>query len=111
MADMHNSISVVAAALGDDPRQTPRTARSLGFAGLLFDAFGTAIDLTELSITGRREFLHVLSAADQQLAGLRVELEPKGFGPGADVDRVLARFSKVMDAARGFATPLICADL
>src|SRR4051812_44786368 len=93
-------VSVIAASLGDDPRATPRVARQLGFAGLLIDAFGTALDLTGLSTTGRREYRQVLSSADQQLVGLRVELGPKGFGPGADVDRVLSRFTKVLDAAR-----------
>ena len=39
-------------------------------------------------------FLHVLAAQDQRLIGLRVDMGPKGFGPGADVDRV------ILDTAR-----------
>src|SRR4051794_8680428 len=97
------TFAVTAAMLDADPRAAARTARSMGFSGLLFDAFGASIDLTELSLTGRREFRHVLSSADQQLAGLQVELGPKGFGPGADIDRTLSQFERVFEAARDLA--------
>jgi sugar phosphate isomerase/epimerase len=86
-------------------------ARAAGFAGLQFDASSTALRLPELSLSGRREFRHLLSAQDQQLVGLRHDLGSKGLGPGADVDRELSRLSKVMEAATGLGAPLVCVDL
>jgi sugar phosphate isomerase/epimerase len=34
----------------------------------------------------------------------------KGFGPGADVDRLLSQLAKVMQAASDLACPLLCVD-
>lgn len=103
-------MGVVGAALSGDAREAARAARATGFAGVLFDAFSAGLDLTTLSQTGRREFRHVLSSADQQLIGLRVDVGPKGFGPGADIDRLLSQFQKVMEAAKGLAAPLVCVE-
>jgi sugar phosphate isomerase/epimerase len=106
-----SQLAVVAAAFSTDARQAAALSRSNGFAGLLLDAFSGAMDLTELSQTGRREFRHVLSSNDQQLVGLRVDVGPKGFGPGADIDRLLGQFEKVMDAAKGLGAPLVCVEV
>jgi len=38
-------------------------------------------------------------------------LGAKGFGPGADVDRLLARLDKLLEAAKVLAAPLLCVDL
>ncbi|MEO6437485.1 MAG: TIM barrel protein [Tepidisphaeraceae bacterium] len=103
-------LGIVSAALAGDVREATRFARSLGFAGVQLDAFSTTLDITELSQTGRRELRHVISSADQQLIGLRVDVGPKGLGPGADIDRLLSRFDKVMEAAKGLAAPLICVE-
>src|SRR6267154_2802002 len=102
--------AVVAAALTTDPREAPTIARKLGFEGLLFDAFSAELDVPDLSVTGRREFRHVLSAQDRQLVGLRVDLGAKGFGPGADVDRLLAQFDDVLQSAVGLGSPLVCVE-
>src|SRR4051812_29873719 len=102
--------AVVAAALTGDPREAPTIGRQLGFDGLLFDAFGAELEVSSLSATGRREFRHVLSAQDRQLVGLRVDLGAKGFGPGADVDRLLAQFDLVVQSAAGLAAPLVCVE-
>lgn len=104
-------LSVVAAALSPDPRQAPRRSREIGFSGLLFDAYSVALNIPELSTSGRREFRHQLSGQDQQLAGLRYDLGPKGIGPGADVDQVLAHLDRVMEAAAGLQSPLVCVDI
>jgi sugar phosphate isomerase/epimerase len=85
-------------------------ARQAGFAGLLFDAFGSSLSITDLSITGRREFRHMMASQDRQLVGFRVDLGNKGFGPGADVDRLLSQMGKVMEAAAGLAAPLLCVE-
>lgn len=103
-------IGIIASALSTDPRQTPRLARTLGFDGLLYDAYSSSLSLPELSQTGRREFRQVLAAENRQLIGLRADLGPKGFGPGADVDRLLSRLDKAMEAAAGLQAPLLCMD-
>src|SRR4051812_32945074 len=100
-------LGVVASALSPDPRVAPGLARAAGFQGLQFDARSGAVDVAELSGTGRREFRHVLSARNQELVGLRHDLGPKGLGPDADVDRELARLARVMDAATGLGAPLV----
>ena len=104
-------LAVVASAFSNDPRSAPAVARKAGFTGLLFDARGNALDVTELSGTGRREFRHLLGAQDQQLVGLRHDLGSKGLSLGADVDRELSRLQKVMEAATGLGAPLVCVDV
>src|SRR3954471_19629723 len=103
-------LGAAAATFSTDAREAARAARSAGFDGLQFDAFTPSFDLTDLSQTGRREFRHVLTNNDQQLIGLRVDVGPKGFGPSADIDRLLSRFEKVMDAAKGLGAPLVCVE-
>ena len=111
MARENLKLGVVAAALSGDARQSPTLARKAGFAGLQFEARTAALDIPELSGTGLREFLRLLTAQDQQLVGLRVDLGIRGFGPGADVDRELSRLTRVMEAAKGLASPLVCVDV
>jgi sugar phosphate isomerase/epimerase len=86
-------------------------SRALGFAGLLFDAYTPSLSLPDLSATGRREFLQVLSGGDQRLVGLQGDLGPRGFGPGADVDRLIARIDRAMEAAAGLRAPLLCLEI
>jgi sugar phosphate isomerase/epimerase len=108
--DVANRIGVVANALSGDAREAARAARVAGFHGLQFDAFAPEFNLTDLSHTGRREFRRILSSSDQQLVGLRVDVGPKGFGPGADIDRLLSQFERVMEAAKGLDAPLVCVE-
>jgi len=104
-------MAVVASALTTDAREAPRLARELGFDGLLFDTYSPALSLPDLSQSGRREFRHLLGAERRQLVGLRADLGPKGFGPGADIDRILSLLEKAMEAAAGLQAPLLCIDL
>ena len=104
-------IGVVSAALSTDPREAVLRSRQMNFAGLLFDAYSPQLALPELSQSGRREFKQVLSAQDQQLIALRADLEGKGFSPSTDIDRMLARVDRAMEAAAGMGTPLLCVDL
>jgi sugar phosphate isomerase/epimerase len=104
-------IGVVAAALTTDVRQAPRFARQLGFDGLLFDAYAPALNLPELSQSGRREFRHVLASESRQLVGLRADVGPRGLTPGVDIDQILSRLTKAMEAAAGLQAPLVCTDL
>lgn len=106
-----SKIGVVAASLNDDARGAARIARAMGFAGLLFDAVSASLDVTALSQTGRREFAHVLSSQAQAMIGLRAELGNKGFGPGADVDRQLARLDPICRAAADLRAEVVCLDL
>jgi len=110
MPDPQHLYSVNASALSTDPREAAVLARRAGFGGLLFDAYSTALNITDLSATGRREFRHVLSAQDRQLVGFHVDLGVKGFGPGADVDRLLSQLQKVMETAAAMASPLLCVE-
>jgi len=104
-------LSIVASALSDDPRQAPRVARLHDFAGLLYDAFSAALNIPDLSPSGRRDFRHLLSAENRQLVALRCDLGPHGLGPGADVDRAIARLGKVMESAAALRSPLLCVDV
>jgi sugar phosphate isomerase/epimerase len=103
--------AVVAAAMSGDPREAPLLARRAGFGGLLFEAFSPSLNVSDLSATGQREFRHLLSSQNCQLAGLSVDLGNKGLSPGADVDRLLAQLQKVMESAAGLQTGLICVEL
>ena len=104
-------IGVTASAVDIDVRVAARRAREAGFDGLSFDAFGPGVELTQLSATGRREFRHVLTSLNEELISLNLELEPAGFGPGADVDRALSRIRGAMEAAAGLKAPLLTLDL
>jgi sugar phosphate isomerase/epimerase len=110
MSDRPHLYAINASALSIDPREAAVLARRAGFAGLLFDAYSSALTITDLSSTGRREFRHILSAQDRQLVGFRVDLGIKGFGPGADVDRLLSQLEKVMETAAAMSSPLLCVD-
>lgn len=104
-------IAVYAAALSNDPRAAPPRAREAGFSGLLYDAYSAALNIPDLSGTGRREFRHVLSSRDQQLVGLQWDGGAAGIGPGADVDQAIARLDRVMEAAAGLVSPLACVEI
>jgi sugar phosphate isomerase/epimerase len=103
--------SVMASALTDDLRNAPRLSRSAGFAGIVFDAYSPRLNLAELSASGKRDFRHLLSAQDQQLAALSLDIGPKGISLGADVDRVIARIDTTMDTAVALGTRLLLIDL
>src|SRR5258708_232248 len=103
--------SVVASILTQDLREAPRLAREIGFTGLLLDAYGAGMRIPDLSASGRREMRNLLARQSQELVGLRVDLGAKGFGPGADVDRLLANLDRAMDAAKGLAAPPVCVAL
>lgn len=104
-------ISVTAPTFSSDPRDTARLSRDAGFTGLLFDAYSKALSLPDLSVTGRREFRHVLSAQEMLLVGLQGDLGAKGLGPGADIDRLIDRIDGALEAASGLAAPLLCLDV
>ena len=105
------NVAVFAPALSPDLRAAPRLARRLGFAGVQLPATFGNTDLTQLSGTGQREIRNLLSADEQQLVSIAADVGSKGFGPGADIDRLLARLQAVLTAARGLAAGAVCIDL
>jgi sugar phosphate isomerase/epimerase len=111
MSETQLHLGVAASALSPDPRDAARAARSLGFRGVQLDAVTTALNVTDLSQTGRRELRHVLTSSDQHLIGLRAAVDANGLGPGADLDRLLAQFTKILEAAKGLSAPLVCLDI
>jgi sugar phosphate isomerase/epimerase len=110
MPDLPYLYAVNASTFSTDPREAAIAARRAGFSGLLFDAYSASLNITDLSSTGRREFRHILSAQDRQLVGFRVDLGIKGFGPGADVDRLLSQLQKVMETSAAMTAPLLCVE-
>ncbi|CAN5444621.1 hypothetical protein BH09PLA1_BH09PLA1_16340 [soil metagenome] len=103
--------SAIAAALSDDPRQAMSQSRSMGLAGLVFDAFSANLSLPDLSGTGRREFTHILQSSAQSLVAIRADIGPRGFAPGADLDRLLAGLDRVMQVARDLKAGAVSIDL
>jgi sugar phosphate isomerase/epimerase len=103
------SFGVVAAALSNDARDAAATARNAGFNGLQFDAVTASLDLTALSITGRREFRHMLAQQDQVLCGLTASAG--SVLPGGDLDKLLWRLDRILETAAGLAAPMLCLDL
>lgn len=104
-------IAVTAQSLVPDFRRAATLSREAGFDGLLLDAYGSALRVPDLSDTGRRELLRVLSLQNQQLVGLQADAPSEGFGPGADVDRLIEGLDRAMEAAKALSSPLICVDL
>jgi len=111
MATTSYPLAVVAEALDFDPRLACASARKLGYDGLLFRPRLRTLDLTELSNTGRREFLSVLRASNLSLTGFQFDLDDKGIGPAADLDQVLHRVNKLLETAAGLHAPVVCVDL
>src|SRR5207253_3224264 len=69
------------------------------------------LSLPELSLSGRRELLHVLRSQDLQLIGLRTEIGPRGFAPDSDIDRAISSLDRTMETAAGLQAPLVCLDI
>src|SRR4051812_16148266 len=111
MPSHRSLVSIVAPAVAADLRSAPRAARQLGFSGLEVPLAWGSTDLADLSASGQREVSHLLAAHEQQLVSISVDLGTKGFGFGADVDRLLARLDQAMNAARGLQAGIISIDL
>src|SRR3954467_12058435 len=107
----HRKFSVLASALNDDARESMSRSRAMGFGGLVFDAHGRSLDLPALSITGRREFVHLLKTSGQTLVAVRADIGPKGFGCGADIDRLLAGLDRILQVARDSNAGAVTIDL
>src|SRR5688572_28999772 len=104
-------ISVTASALTNDARAAARLARQAGFGGIVFDAFSAALNLPELSASGRREFRRMLAAEAQPLVAVQCDLGAKGFGPGADVERALSHLDRAMEVAADLGAGCVSVEL
>ena len=111
MNERRLSVTASAIAPAGDVRAAPRLARRAGFGGLVFDAFSAALDLPELSGSGRREFRHLLASEAQALVAVQCDIGANGLGPGADVERVLARLDRAMEVARELGAGCVCVDV
>ncbi|QOV90528.1 sugar phosphate isomerase/epimerase family protein [Humisphaera borealis] len=111
MSASTRTLSVVATAIANDLRLAPKVARQLGFTGLQLPLVFGSVDLTQLSGTGLRDVRQLLATHEQQLVAISADLGPKGFGPGADVDRLLKRLADAMQVARGLTAGLLTVDL
>jgi hypothetical protein len=98
-------------ALSDDAREAMSVSRTMGFGGIVFDAHARTLDLPALSTTGRREFAHLLRSNAQSLVAIRADIGPKGFSPGADVDRLMSGLDKVLHVARDLIAAAVLVDL
>ena len=103
--------AVVAAALSEDFRAAAKLAREAGFAAIQLGQRLGGLDLLSLSQSGRRELRSILRAEALELVGLRLDLGGKGLGPGADIDAALDGIEKLLAAAVGLQSPLVCVDL
>jgi sugar phosphate isomerase/epimerase len=105
-------LAVVASTFSTDARSAVTAARSAGFRAIQFEAITPQLDLTQLSQTGRREFRQILASNELALASLRSDFGPKGLTAGIDIDRLLARTQKILEAAKAIGTPpLVCIDI
>src|SRR4051812_7519019 len=103
--------SVLSNALDDDAREAMSISRTMGFGGIVFDAHSRTLDLPSLSTTGRREFAHLLRSNAQTLVGICADIGPKGFSPGADVDRLMSGLDKILHVARDLVAGAVLIDL
>jgi sugar phosphate isomerase/epimerase len=103
-------LAVVAAAIDSDVRNAARISRQLGFAGLLLDVSMPGLNLTDLSQSGRREVAQVLRSENQRLAAIRFDLGPTGITPRTDLDKLLFKLDKVLDAAASLGATVLCMD-
>lgn len=108
---MTPKLAVAAAIFDPDLRNAAPAARQAGFTGLQIAPFSPALDLTTLSTTGKKDLLNLLRNNQLQLVGLNIDLGPKGFASGADIDAILDRLDSVLLSAAGLSSPLVCIDL
>jgi len=102
-------LAVVAGVLDQDFRVAARIARAAGFAALQLDSRVGDLDTLSLSQSGKRELQSILRSNELDLVGLRLDLGGKGLT--ADADAALDRIEKLLAAAAGLQSPLLCLDL
>lgn len=103
--------AVTAQSLSDDIRTAASIAQASGFVGLTVPARAPGVDLTQLSQSGAREYLHILSSFGQQLVAIEHRLDKNGISPTADIDRVLDDAAKLIRAAGELGRVMICLDV
>ncbi|MGD0389193.1 MAG: TIM barrel protein [Tepidisphaeraceae bacterium] len=108
-ATVRRRLAVVAASLDDDFRSAAKIARAAGFAALQLDSRLGDLDILSLSQSGKRELRAILRSNELDLVGLRLDLGRNDLT--ADVDAALDRIEKLLAAAAGLQSPLLCLDL
>ncbi|MGD0138778.1 MAG: TIM barrel protein [Tepidisphaeraceae bacterium] len=107
-AIVRRRLAVVAACFDEDFRSAAKIARAAGFAALQLDSRLGDLDVLSLSQSGKRELQSILRSNELDLVGLRLDLGGKGLT--ADVDAALDRIEKLLAAAAGLQSPLLCLD-
>jgi sugar phosphate isomerase/epimerase len=102
-------LAVVAGVLDEDFRSAAKIARAAGFAAIQLDSHLGDLDIPSLSQSGKRELRAILRSSELDLVGLRLDLGRSGLT--ADVDAALDRIEKLLAAAAGLQSPLLCLDL
>jgi sugar phosphate isomerase/epimerase len=98
-------------SLGDDIRRSADAARAIGFSGVVAPLRSSAVDLTQLSKSGAREFLQLFSSRGLRLTAIQHDLPPTGMRPGGDLDRQIDHFSKAIAAAAALNRAMILCDV
>jgi sugar phosphate isomerase/epimerase len=108
-AIVRRRLAVVAACFDEDFRVAAKIARAAGFAALQLDSRLGDLDIPSLSQSGKRELRAILRSNELDLVGLRLDLG--GNGLTTDADAALDRIEKLLAAAAGLQSPLLCLDL
>ncbi|MFT3787065.1 MAG: sugar phosphate isomerase/epimerase family protein [Tepidisphaeraceae bacterium] len=108
---MNVRFSVTLRSFPGDTRDALRAASAAGFTGVLLDSISPTLKPHELSQTGRRELLHLVSSSNLTLTGLQARLPGDGFAPKADVEQSLAHATRAMQACADLKAPLLCLDV
>lgn len=111
-------LSVVALDyFGAKPESAAAFADVDGYRGLVFNCYG-GVDLTELSDTGRREWLRGATRRGAKLTALQIDIGRNGMGPGrnglmpgVDVERQLLRIRNAITVTAQLKAGLLCIEL
>lgn len=77
----------------------------------MLEPLSAGVDLLNLSVTGRRELLHVFQSQGQHVAGIVCSVGPRGLGAKDSVDRQIHWIGKLMEASAGLEASLLCVNL
>lgn len=112
---MPREISIVSSALSPDLRESASLASRLEFDSLQVPLSSPGLALSDLSRTGQRELVKVITSANLRLSSLFTTAGRAGLMPGADIDRALDHLDKALRTAADLASLgqnlLLCVDL
>jgi sugar phosphate isomerase/epimerase len=104
-------LSAIARVLGDNLREQVAAGRLDGFAGLVLDAYSPSLILSDLSETGRREVVHLLSGSGLQLSAVQTSITSEGFAPRTDLQQSIDRVCRAIRATADLRCRLLLVDV